>query len=429
MAMMQTSPPEPSTRRNAPWLVGIALILIGGALVVAWPYLALVSVTPKAGRPDLTALMLAQAGVAPENAGKPNAAADRFTHVLNLVFDAHSQALGTRVQREFTPKWGIAFDADATIDPRQMSVFTAAEALGLFTTLDELAADPAVYLPVPGGTSPLAYGYAQLDQNAPIRQLSRMLAVRFADACRRGDAQAARAAFEQSLGLARAAAHRPLASSRITALAVLANITEQAGRRLERGDLPPAILEALDAELDADRFPLWTYVLETERQYAHAMIASMFGRTIVRAADAGSNIVAFDQILDLYSDAIESATPIAGLQAAEVRAAQIAAPFQAVKAAIPALPQLYRTESKVLGRVALLRARVAVERFRRDTGRLPATLAELVPTYLSASPSDDQGPIPYVVTDAAVTQMGTGFTLGRPSEADATGPRPLPSAR
>lgn len=432
MAMMQTGQPQGSTRlKNAAWGLFVIGILLAGGLFLAWPYLAILPAGGTATRPDLTALMLAQSGVAPDRADRPNAAAERMNRIVQLVFDAHSAGLGTKVERQFNPKWGVAFAGDTAPQAveRESRVLASAAQLGLFTALDELIADPAVYAPHPTTIPVHAYAESLVDDNAAIRQISRMLVTRLIAASNASDAPAALAAIRQDLALARASAHRPFAVPRLTAIAVTASILEQTNRQIADGIFPTAALDALAAELSGDTIPPLLYMLETERQYGHLAVASMFGRSWVRASDAGSNHAAVDRMFDLYVAAAQAPDRPAAMRTAEPQVAAIAAPFPTLRSMAGAFPTIIGADDKLASTVATLRARVSIERYRRDRGTLPKALADLVPAYLPETPKDQSGDLPYAVLDTAATRLGDGYSLGREQPAPGAGPKPLSPGR
>jgi type II secretory pathway pseudopilin PulG len=72
---------------------------------------------------------------------------------------------------------------------------------------------------------------------------------------------------------------------------------------------------------------------------------------------------------------------------------------------IPNIESAFETAILAQARMRAAAAAVAIERYRRKHGRLPATLDDLAPEFLSAVPADpfDGKPVRFVVRDGEYT--------------------------
>lgn len=376
------------------WLMVFGVALVATAVAV-YPYTAFgIKRAPQDHLGEINRVAAEQAGVAPADRGKPNAAADALARAVELTYQAHEEGLGVKIPRQFAPKWGIPFDSQA-LTAEEAAVIAAAQRLGLFAALDELAAGPGVYAPLPANRPPQAMVDAMLEGHSAMRQLARVNVARIRDAAQRGDGEALARAFAQNTALGRAAATRPFAIARLVAFPILSMGREEVARAVLAGKAPPAVLPALAKTLDGPDLPPARFVIETERQFGHLGLDQALGWSPLKSLNRDAVKNSLDELFDEMLRAAEASPAPARKAAFEAAAPKLAAicgrsPLLAsMDQALP--PMFVKVERDHDERVVILRTLIAVARFRADGGAPPATLDELVPAYLPAPPRTPEG--------------------------------------
>jgi hypothetical protein len=301
---------------------------------------------------------------------------------------------------------------------------------------------------------------------APISAMSRALAVRMILARASGDAPAAVALFEQQAAMARIGAHQVSTMASVMRTRVLGAAIRELSADLVLGDIPPAqarpLLDALNRQsarpgialtLEAERFRLEALIART-----HTLTPDNDGRLLITAVHQamhdGELFVAFgdepdlgpldlpdlgpvvnvlgvrfssrSRTLALASDYATRLSALADLPydrhsnaIADVRqwASSLPKPDWFIRftvdSTILAVPMLIRRELDDAVRLRGLILMLAIESHRAATGRLPATLDDLVPKTLPALPTDPYTGRPFVyrVTNPAPEAPGDGYTL------------------
>jgi hypothetical protein len=218
------------------------------------------------------------------------------------------------------------------------------------------------------------------------------------------------------LGTARVAAATPTLINALVCMAIRAVAVGSIERSLGQGEPSPAALRAVQQalEAEADR-PLLCDALRGERatieEFARAVGEGRVGRDLADQFDGGPPDVTGNPTLDRWLHTLRGGGWRKSKAAAFVRyytaLVEIAKDSpdalderpDDVAAAVDRLSPALRNQVTGIDKMqeadgrsrALLRsaaAAVAAERFRRDTGRWPASLDELVPAYLKAVPRD-----------------------------------------
>ncbi|HEX7010442.1 MAG TPA: hypothetical protein VF184_10695 [Phycisphaeraceae bacterium] len=139
---------------------------------------------------------------------------------------------------------------------------------------------------------------------------------------------------------------------------------------------------------------------------------SSFGPLVLLSRAAG--VMDLDQLayidaMQAYLDALALPMParLAAADAAETNLVAVPRIYLITRLITPALGSAIKAQETCSGLLLCTRTALAVERYRLDQGELPQNLADLVPQYLDAVPSDpfDGKPLRYLRLDA-------GYSVG-----------------
>lgn len=292
-----------------------------------------------------------------------------------------------------------------------------ADAAPALSEADRIADCPAGRITLPGspvvqGNVPAGYDFLTVARS--------LLYPRLVLRVEQGDADAALDDVRLIVSVSRPLADCPTLLNNILAAAVRFHAVRGVERVLAQGEPSPAALDAtrrlLEAEagrplllaafrgeracledtlraLDDGRLTrdevAWSMLLADPRQWTHwppadRWLNRLTGRDL-RRAKAVALVRHHTRVIEWLKESPDGLTAHdaewAALRAGMTGAAKVMADYLSRY-----VDDLRTHEAQFRCAVAAL----AAERFRRDTGRWPATLAELVPTYLTAVPSDPQ---------------------------------------
>ncbi len=169
-----------------------------------------------------------------------------------------------------------------------------------------------------------------------------------------------------------------------------------------------AFFVAVCDELISGKLSLTDIMIGTNDDSA-ADISSLFPDLLIR-----KNQIRGVEILTRLVDAADD--PIALTKAvkqinAEVRALPVTQII--VRSILPSLSRAVALQHRITARLRSAKAILAAERFRLDTGRLPKSLEELVPTYLEALPIDPftGAPLRFAFSDEGIVIYSIGEDL------------------
>ncbi len=264
-----------------------------------------------------------------------------------------------------------------------------------------------------------------LPELGQVRNLTRALAARMDLAGKAGDDTDLIAAFEQSLALTRAIGFQAtlierLVSTAITALA-LGQVREEAMRRPLSADTCKRLLAAIDRQIVRPpmSLPMTTehyfaldiiqrthsdngrgggYRLITEYDRMQAQMGTRAAPARPRIVNLGGLFVPSRQDLTAKVDFFYGRMEQMGETPRAARAAlnfnpdlaieSLSAGYDMLKEIMPALGKAFATEDQFQLGLAGTRTMLAIEAFRAENGRLPASLDELVPAILPRLPID-----------------------------------------
>jgi hypothetical protein len=228
------------------------------------------------------------------------------------------------------------------------------------------------------------------------------------DRCQAGDIDTAIASCIACFHAGSSLGDEPTAISMLVRIAVQAVAAGLIERSLAQGEASPAILAELQQRLEAEEpAPLLLYAARGERAMSNHYFENL------RTGNAGPNAISGIAGGGAALDWLAMLPGFVGSQQAGClrfmnRVVEVAklppdewsASFAAIRAEIPNLPVLARLLAPAIDKIAdacrrnhsILRCTivaVAMERFRREKGHWPETLAELVAAgYLKAVPTD-----------------------------------------
>jgi hypothetical protein len=321
---------------------------------------------------------------------------------------------------------------------------------GLFDTLARLAQVRRVTRPVRPDHEGRLFGMA-IPEAGRMRNLARIQRSRMILATESGDWADFAAAYEETLGLARIAAHQGLALDYLIGTAIEALAHSEARYTLaDRSHQPPdpVALRRMLAAAGRQPFPPLDLALKGERvalddaiQWSHSdngrgsgrLLYAEFARYVPMVAGAagagggggglwagisGSRLINIAGVFfaskretirkaDEIWEAMARLAPMtlpervtSGLDP-EARVESLSPRFIFLRMMMPALPHMLLTNEQRLISAAGARLMIAIELYRAEQGRLPATLGDLVPSVLDSLPIDRSSgkPFAYRVLD------------------------------
>lgn len=378
------------------------------------------------------------AGAQPGNEESPNAW-DLFQGAIilrveatQLVIEAHPE-VGARwidysmVPHPYDPKgrsadWNL--DEERYNQQRDLAIRAIEEMRrnGMFDVLAQAAATDRFVRPLPPG--PLT----EIDrpERGQMRDLARLCAARMVLGKSQEGQPEVTQAFDQGLAVARFAGSEPTLLGILVGNAIVSYMTESSKDAAMKGELSAVTMRAMLAAMDRQLpLPSLRYAFEGERLYAldviqrtHTDDGAGDGRRIVQEAKrmynpSGSrkSLVSESKLTNLasflyptkleiserttaYFDALNA---IAGLPPEE-RAkcptdpgeiiASLSWEYDLLERMAPAYWRMLTSMDRSRSDEAGFRLLLAIEVFRKEQGREPATLDELVPAVLSELPRD-----------------------------------------
>jgi hypothetical protein len=255
------------------------------------------------------------------------------------------------------------------------------------------------------------------------REMARALKARIHLARDRGDHQAVVADFERVLALARHVGAQGTLIERLVGIAITALAMGEARDQMASPGLTPETCRALLAAIDRQvSFPPFSFHVECERsmlldtlQYIHSDDGNGDGVRIITAARSLGDQAPGPRIMNLFGAFAPSKkqmvhvanTIFDGLAEAgdtprrqdrksvfdhELYVSQLAPAYKLLTLHGPSFEKAMASNDQSCLSVSGTRTMIAIELFRLEKGRLPASLADLVPAYLPVLPDDPYAP-------------------------------------
>lgn len=287
--------------------------------------------------------------------------------------------------------------ATSLSDPRTAqatSFIRDLEKTALFDELERMRQAPVIVMPAPAEGDLADFAETMGEVPSQARQLARVVRARMRLLAEANRPDEAASAFGQGIALARAMRMQLYPTCLMTASAIEGTLQDEANILMREGRLDEAALQRMAADLESldsselDEANREAWFLFSEVNYGRDWPNAPHSLDEVRRALEGVR----EGLPPPREFGIEWSAEMAGI----VNTGQSPSPSDFAR--YERHMWGVRRGTEVIQRVRhdLLRSVIAIERFRQSTGRLPGTLDELVPRFLSNRPVNAHTGKPFV---------------------------------
>lgn len=271
---------------------------------------------------------------------------------------------------------------------------------------------------------------ALLPHLGDLRENARLLSIELHVHVEKGDLDAAVESVQASVAVTESLREEPLLISQLVRISIggllATNLERALSRRQFNAEQLARIQEALarmedptmmHRTLAGERAIMLEFFFRPAEMIAtfSGSMYSSFGPLVLLSRAAGVmdlDQLAFIDAMQAYLDALALPMParLAAADAAEANLVAVPRIYLITRLITPALGSAIKAQETCSGLLLCTRTALAVERYRLDQGELPQDLADLVPRYLDAVPSDpfDGKPLRYLRLDVGYRVYSVG---------------------
>lgn len=282
-------------------------------------------------------------------------------------------------------------DYDRRLDQQDPAVLaeieewiSVCEQRGVFDKIDEFAALPGYVMD--WDPSVLFIDLDYLEGSSALRSGLRVCGYRGRLALYAGESAQAIEDCKRQVGMAKLLLSQPIAINRLVGHASLAFSISYCRELLSYGVSADELVELMEVYDSVELHPI-EQVIDGERLLAQNAITGAFtGNKTIKIMSRGAQWARAEHQFDRMQDWLQ-------LSAFERARAPYLEPTEDWRYApadilLPAMVGVVRSDDQIRLDLAAVKLEIAIERYRLDTGGLPASLGELVPNYIAEIPRD-----------------------------------------